>query len=171
MVHGGIKPLLGLSNNELVGRSFTDLVMRGDYLKEYRGFVLQRKMKECYLDSEVRGAEGRSATMNLALTPILVNDELTGFVCVARDVSERKKIENNLRESEEKFRSLFNSVPCGIYQCTPSGTLITANEPLARMLGYQSSDEMHGLNMNRDIYLLSKERQSVLEKKIGRAHV
>ena len=164
IVHGGVTPVLGYSQHALVGKSLLELIDHSDYLTQYREYVIHKKMKECYFDTTVTGSNGVARVMNLALTPMFVNEELTGFVCVGRDISERKGIENDLRKSEEKFRSLFDSVPCGIYQCNLSGTLIIANEPFARMLGYQTSDEMHGLNMDRDIYLLPRERQSVLEQ-------
>jgi PAS domain S-box-containing protein len=58
------------------------------------------------------------------------------------DITERKRMEEALRESEEKFRNLFDNAMEGVYQTTPEGRLISANMALARMFDYASPEEM-----------------------------
>ena len=58
------------------------------------------------------------------------------------DITERKRMEEALRESEEKFRNLFDNALEGVYQTTPEGRLISANMALARMFDYESPEEM-----------------------------
>ncbi|HLG15504.1 MAG TPA: PAS domain S-box protein [Blastocatellia bacterium] len=47
-----------------------------------------------------------------------------------------------IQEAEDKYRSLFENAVEGIFQATPDGKLITANPALARMLGYESAEEV-----------------------------
>src|SRR6185503_4865655 len=61
---------------------------------------------------------------------------------VARDISDRKRAEESLRETEEKYRSIFENAVEGIFQSTPSGDFITANPAMARILGYDSPFEL-----------------------------
>lgn len=64
---------------------------------------------------------------------------------VSRQVAmavERKQTEDALRDSEERFRTLFENVPDGIYRSLPDGRLLAANPALANMLGYPSAKEL-----------------------------
>jgi PAS domain S-box-containing protein len=52
------------------------------------------------------------------------------------DITDLKRAEAALRESEERYRSLFNGVPIGIYRTSPDGRFLDANETFARILGH-----------------------------------
>ena len=60
----------------------------------------------------------------------------------ARDVTERKESEESLRKAEEKYRHLFEGALEGIYETSREGKNLTANPALARMLGYDSPEEV-----------------------------
>ncbi len=60
----------------------------------------------------------------------------------ARDVTERKESEESLRKAEEKYRHLFEGALEGIYETSREGKNLTANPALARMLGYDSAEEV-----------------------------
>jgi len=64
------------------------------------------------------------------------------IVVVYEDVTERKKAEEALQESEEKYRNIFNDAILGIYQTTPEGRLLSANPALAWMHGYDTPEEL-----------------------------
>jgi PAS domain S-box-containing protein len=58
------------------------------------------------------------------------------------DITERKQVEEALRESEERYRSLFNDVPVGLYRTTPEGAILDANHALAQLLGYPDRESL-----------------------------
>jgi two-component system, cell cycle sensor histidine kinase and response regulator CckA len=58
------------------------------------------------------------------------------------DISEQKQAETSLRQSEEKYRRIFENVVVGIFQSTPEGRFLTVNPAFARMLGYDSAEEL-----------------------------
>ncbi len=60
---------------------------------------------------------------------------------VLMDITERKKAETALRESEEKYRRLFDNATLGIFQSTPDGKPISVNAAFAHMFGYQSPED------------------------------
>ncbi len=76
----------------------------------------------------------------------------------ARDITERKRNEELLRSSEEKFRQIVTWAPVGIYRSTKEGKLMMANKSFARILGYASPDELLGKNMPDEIYFDSAQR-------------
>jgi PAS domain S-box-containing protein len=61
---------------------------------------------------------------------------------MVRDVSERREVEQKVRLSEEKYRSIFDNAVEGIFQSTPQGRYLSANPALARMFGYDSPQDM-----------------------------
>jgi len=67
-----------------------------------------------------------------------------GLVITARDVTERKLMQEALRLSEEKLRAMFESMHDGIVLTDVSGTIIGVNEAAARMHGYSDKDDMIG---------------------------
>jgi PAS domain S-box-containing protein len=71
------------------------------------------------------------------------NDGLPiNFVRLSQDITERKRVEEALREAERKYREIFENAGEGIFQTTAEGRTITANPALARMLGFESSEEL-----------------------------
>jgi PAS domain S-box-containing protein len=61
---------------------------------------------------------------------------------VGIDLTEQKKTEEELRKSEEKYRTIFENAVEGIYQTTPGGQIISANPSMAAILGYASPEEL-----------------------------
>ena len=61
---------------------------------------------------------------------------------IVRDITERKNAEACILESEEKYRGIFENAVEGIFQTTPDGQFISVNPALARMMGFDSPDQM-----------------------------
>jgi PAS domain S-box-containing protein/putative nucleotidyltransferase with HDIG domain len=59
----------------------------------------------------------------------------------ATDITEHKQAENSIKESEEKYRNLFDNASEGIVQISADGTITAANTAFARMMGFRSPDE------------------------------
>ncbi len=75
---------------------------------------------------------------------------------------ERRIAEKTLEESEHKFRSLTNQLPVGVYRTTIEGQIIFANPALARMLEYDSNEQLLRLNV-RELYADPLEREKQLQ--------
>jgi PAS domain-containing protein len=69
-----------------------------------------------------------------------------------------------LRESEEKYRRLFDNASLGIFQSTPAGKAISANDAFARMFGYDSpEDTIKSLkNVSTDIFADPNRRAEII---------
>lgn len=74
------------------------------------------------------------------------------LVIVNRDISERKVASEALRLSEISFRSVIENAPYGIYRAEASGKLLLVNPALQKMLGYESQDELLGVNLATDVH-------------------
>jgi len=64
--------------------------------------------------------------------------------------------------SERKFRSIFEHSAEGIFQTSPEGKFLTVNPALARMLGYNSEDELKRVDIPREIYFSPTDRDRLL---------
>jgi len=83
---------------------------------------------------------------------------------IIRDTTEQKKLEDELRESEQHKRQLLNSLKEGIYQCEPGveGKFTWVNQACAEMFGHGSPEEMIGTKV-KDIYVDSDDRRKLVE--------
>jgi two-component system cell cycle sensor histidine kinase/response regulator CckA len=88
---------------------------------------------------------GSLVTISLSAAPIRdANRKVKGILGFFADISERKRSEEALRQAEEKYRAIFENAVEGIYQTTPDGRYISANPAVARMLGFDSPEELIG---------------------------
>jgi diguanylate cyclase (GGDEF)-like protein/PAS domain S-box-containing protein len=83
---------------------------------------------------------------------------------IIHDISERRRAEQALQQSEEKYRVIFDYAPVGIYQSTRDGTIVTANVALARMLGYDSVEDLLTRNLERDVYADPSQREELIRR-------
>jgi len=72
-------------------------------------------------------------------------DEVTAVIVEALDITERKRTEQALRESEEKYRTILENMEDGYFEVDLAGNFTFFNEAMRRMLGY-AKDELMGMN-------------------------
>lgn len=84
---------------------------------------------------------------------------ITHFVSTDKDVTERIRAEAALRESEARYRSIFENSAVGIFRSTLDGRFTIVNQALVRMLGYTTTAEVLALDLTQDLYLNPAERE------------
>ncbi len=77
--------------------------------------------------------------------------------------NDRKPKEEKFEASEEDFRSLFEHVGCGVYISRKDGKLLTANQTLVDMLGYDSKTEYLAIDITHDLYQRPEDRRKFQE--------
>jgi PAS domain S-box-containing protein len=113
----------------------------------------KRKMEECFhterTSNMVKDEKGEPA-------------RIEGII---RDITERKRQEDELHESEKHKRQLLNSLKEGVYQCEPGveGVFTWVNQAGAEMFGYKSPEEMVGTKV-KNIYVDPDDRRKLVEK-------
>ena len=82
-----------------------------------------------------------------------------------KEIKERLDAENALRQSEEKYHSIFENAVMGIFRTTPDGRYLSINPTGARMYGYRSQEDMiqSVADMARQIYVHAEDREQFKE--------
>jgi PAS domain S-box-containing protein/putative nucleotidyltransferase with HDIG domain len=104
-------------------------------------------------------------TLDRYSSPMLgPNNEYYGRVWYFRDITEFKNAEETLRHSEKNFRNLFENAVAGIYQSTPEGHIINANEAFAKMFGFNSVAEIISkiTDIGTQLYANKEDREELI---------
>ena len=164
--------LLGYeASTDLLGKNMHALMHHtrpngSEYLdRECSIYVAVREGRANHLASEVFWrADGTSFPAEYWSYPMYKDGEVVGAVVTFLDISERKRAEEELEKSEEKYRKLFENAMYGVFLAKPDGTLLDVNPAMVDMLGYASKEELLSKNLERDIYENPAERKQILEK-------
>ncbi|MGZ7065267.1 MAG: PAS domain S-box protein, partial [Candidatus Aminicenantales bacterium] len=89
--------------------------------------------------------------------------QVIGALSSARDITEQTGVEDALRKSEERFRSLYENSTLGLYRTTPDGRIVMANPALVKMLGYSSFDDLANRDLKKDGFEPSYPRAEFVE--------
>ena len=161
--------LLGMNHTELLGEQFPLLPHRGE------GHDGSPPPVECPLLTSLENGTGFRGELDFfrkdgtrfptatSVTPILESGVVHGAVMIFEDITNRKRQEDDLKASEERFRGLVENATYGIYQSTAAGAFIAVNPALVEMLGYGSAEELLALDMNWDLYADPGERGGLVE--------
>jgi PAS domain S-box-containing protein len=84
-------------------------------------------------------------------------------IILARDSLSRDLKIKELKKSEDKYASLLNNLPVGVYRITPDGKILEANRQFAEILGYQEPEELKNVNLN-SLYVNKLDRHTQLER-------
>ncbi|MGZ5471914.1 MAG: histidine kinase N-terminal 7TM domain-containing diguanylate cyclase, partial [Nitrososphaeraceae archaeon] len=151
--------LLNISNNNIIGKNIKDTWP--DYYKFFSQDYESLEEKEYavfYKDS-------KEFIYDVHIDPIIDNKKsLIYKIFILRDITDKINAEKALRQSEEKFRSIFENSLDGIYQSTLEGKYIDANNALVKMLGYSSKEELIFKDIKKDIYYSEKDRPQLNER-------
>ena len=98
------------------------------------------------------------------------NGRLRRFDHVIRDITEEKRALDALKQSEEKYRSFFESTNDMAYSVTPEGTFMDINEAGLKLLGFESKEEAIGTNI-KQTYVDPSEREELLAEMRDKGYV
>ena len=153
--------MAGYSKEELIGKHFSEL---GSLSEEQ----IQKIMKVFpYLSEEEKlepfevvrkGENGDTAFAEVHISLMIEGKEITGFQTIARDITEHKKVEAALRESEKRFRELSELLPEVIFETDEKAFLRFVNHEAYTRFGYSQEDFEAGLHSLQMIAPEDRER-------------
>jgi PAS domain S-box-containing protein len=156
--------ITGIPLKDIIGKSFLPL-----FTKESRQVafeVYKRTLNGESTEYELTFTNGK--VCHFKNEPLRdESGQVTGVFGIARDITKRKHVEKMLRDSEERYKNLFNNSLVGLYRTTPDGRILMANPALVRMLGYDSFEELARRNLEDEGYHPEYPR-SVFKERISR---
>ncbi|HWP83058.1 MAG TPA: PAS domain S-box protein [Bacteroidota bacterium] len=116
------------------------------------------------LEFEIIGLKGTRRWMETHMVPLRgANGEISAVLGITRDTTERRKTAEALRQSEEKYRALFEESKDVVYISTPDGKLLDINPAGVELFGYSSKEEILRQDIPHTFYVNPADRQTLIK--------
>ena len=140
--------MFGYSSEEIMGHSIHGILTPGKHRKQayagHENFVNSGTGAAVgkVLELEAQQKDGSTFPIQIAMSPIKLEDQWWA-VAIIRDITEQKHADNELRQSESRFRDVVMSMSDWIWETDPEGVCTYCSEQVEKSLGYKN-DELIG---------------------------
>jgi two-component system cell cycle sensor histidine kinase/response regulator CckA len=142
-----------------------DLVLKPQKEIEIKYVYVERREEILVGESYVPMLRGREACL-LGTASALRDSkgDIVGSILSIRDITEKRSVEEALIRAEEKYRGIYENAIEGIFQTTHEGRIVAANPAFARILGYDSPEEVINTitDVARQVYANPERRTELL---------
>ncbi|MCK4821022.1 PAS domain S-box protein, partial [bacterium] len=133
--------LFSFKESEIVGKNLDEVIAKEKYIKEaishtkktLTGQKTHGSGKRCRKDGTLIDVEFHGV-------PVVVDGKAVGAYGIYQDITDRTRAEEALRESEERYRNLFNNISDFIYTHDLEGRFLTVNRAASQTLGYKREE-------------------------------
>ena len=159
----------GVSREQLIGSDFSEYFTEPEKAREGYQEVFSKGFVKDY-PLVIRHTSGK-VTDVLYNATVYKNEagEVQGVFAAARDITELKRAEEALQESERKFKNMIETTPAGISISTPKGKVIEVNPTILKLFGY-SKEEFEKLPAIT-FYYDKKDRERFVEELLKKGMV
>lgn len=141
-----VEKVLGFDVKERIGSRAFDNIHPDDKKTVIDGFrKLFNETAHSFLRSDIRlqHKNGRWLIFESLASGLLNNNVIEAIIINLRDITERKKAEAALRQSEEKYRTILENIQEGYFEVNLTGNLIFFNDSVCELIGYSRDETTH----------------------------
>ena len=154
--------LFGYSESEALGHSIIDLVNKGENREESFGFARRMARGEAVHSITRRSTkDGRDIEVELFAVPVLLDENLAGTFVIYHDITELKRAEAVILESERRLADIINFLPDATLVIDKEGKVIAWNRAIEEMTGIPAA-EMLGKDQYEYALPFYGERRPIL---------
>jgi PAS domain S-box-containing protein len=124
--------LFGYSLNEIKGKDPFEVIVPRDKLKESKMLGQKSKKGYTYYETVRKRKDGSLVPVSISSAPITFDGQPIGYVTLYKDITERKKAEEALSESEKRYRSVVNNVGVGVAVISPKMEILSLNNQMKK---------------------------------------
>lgn len=160
----------GYQPEELVGHRFTELILPED-IESTLDCTRRIMLEKALMPFENRAMRKNGTVVHILWSAYWSTTEQCMF-CVAHDITDRKRTEDLLKESELRTRSIVESMPVGLAIMTDQGNIEVVNPQMEKMFQMQA-DELMGMHVSAlfpkaEEFLIHNFKAGVYQKLVGR---
>jgi len=96
----------------------------------------------------------------IVLISVVAGILLLSLIMIIHQIQKREQRETELGESEEKYRTLIETMTDGVYRSTHEGKFLEVNPALVKILGYDSKEELLAIDIKSQLYFSEEDRES-----------
>ncbi|MFX0073494.1 MAG: PAS domain S-box protein, partial [Candidatus Hermodarchaeota archaeon] len=137
MIH---KKQRGMSNEDLIGISALKILHPEDIDRAIKAFKDALELGEAIVELRVRNVRGGFDWFDVKGKSFIDVDRNKKVLIIARDITEKKEAELKLKESEEKYRYLFEDTPFAIALLDFNGNFLECNSYVQKIFGFKKED-------------------------------
>ena len=162
--------LFGYTEQEASGKKINELIVPDSLAKEGRD-LSRKAMSGERFDYEAKrvNKNGEVVEVSIIASPVRMDGELIGIYGVYRDISERKKAEQDLKAREKHYRTVLEAAPDPVMVCDGEHRTTYVNPAFTKVFGWSREDCCSEKQI--DFVPPQKQQEYMEMKKIGRAHV
>lgn len=151
--------LTGYSTEELLTMTFVILIAPKVLEKTLEYFDEAFRGNPQNFESAIIHKQGQFIDISITIVPIIVKNKVVGVYGIARNITEKKALENSLKESQERYRSIFeNNHAVMILMSSENGEIKDVNSAAVKFYGY-SKEQMLKMKIT-DINILTNNEIS-----------
>ncbi len=145
---------------ELLGMDFRRLLSAQDMvlLDDLHAGIGADESKRLCTQMQVQRKDGPGRDVEICITIAADGGGLKTYVYI-RDITEQKRINQHLKESEQRYRRLFERVRHGLFISSREGQFLDCNQALLDMTGYEGKEEFLKIDIARDFYAFPEDRR------------
>ncbi len=139
--------ITGYTVEDLIGRSFHTLLPETELARvsEQVQATLTRRVPVSQFECELLRQDGATRTISFSLEPLVLEGGQRGLVGTAEDITERRRAEAVLEESEDRCRDLIENSGVIIGTHDLEGNILSVNQSFVRAAGYEQAEELLGI--------------------------